>query len=343
LQDLTISPDGRHVAAVASGSSAVLLWNLASRSRTLLNGHSSEEVMCAAFSPDSRILASGAHDQTVRLWDVSDHKSIATLTNEFPVGSIAFSPDGRTLIVGGSSFYFLEGHRGHGGLQFWDVRSQQPTGTILGDASDIVELDLSTNGSLLATGDKGGAVRLWDAQTRQLHHLFESQFGNQVISLAFSPTEPLLAASDLEGNIVLYNTTTMNVLSPPLKAHTWRVMSLAFSPEGTVTGEAFNAVATTQVDGTTTTVTTVFDAVYHFVGSKHSFTVHFDAVQTKVVNGAGTTVSGLVRGVITEGWLKGNVVEGEYTRYACPQQEGSVNGFCFDGIFEIKRGSKAKH
>ena len=112
--------------------------------------------------------------------------------------------------------------------------------------------------------------------------------------------------------------------------------------EGTVTGEAFNAVVATQVDGTTTTVTTVFDAVYHFVGSKHSFTVHFDALQTKVVNDAGTTVSGLVRGVVTEGWLKGNVVEGEYTRYACPQQEGSVNGFCFDGIFEIKRGSKNK-
>jgi hypothetical protein len=112
--------------------------------------------------------------------------------------------------------------------------------------------------------------------------------------------------------------------------------------EGTVTGEAFNAVATTQVDGTTTTVTTVFNAIYHFVGSKHSLTVHFDAVQTRVVNAAGTTVSGLVSGVVTEGWLKGNVVEGEYTRYACPQQEGSVNGFCFDGIFEIKRGSKAK-
>ena len=107
-----------------------------------------------------------------------------------------------------------------GGLQFWDVPSRQATGTIPGDASDIVELALSASGSLLATGHKDGAVSLWDAQTRRLLHRFESQFGSRVISLAFSPTEPLLAAGDWGGNIVLYNTTTMEVVPPPLKAHT---------------------------------------------------------------------------------------------------------------------------
>jgi WD40 repeat protein len=52
------------------------------------------------------------------------------------------------------------------------------------------------------------------------------------MSLAFFPTEPLLAGSDLGGNIVLYNIPTMEVVHPPLKAHTSRVMSLAFSPDG---------------------------------------------------------------------------------------------------------------
>jgi hypothetical protein len=40
---------------------------------------------------------------------------------------------------------------------------------------------------------------------------------------------------------------------------------------------------------------------------------------------------------VTDRWLKGNVVGGEYARYACPQ---GADGFCFDGI-EIERGSKS--
>ncbi|MBI2926750.1 MAG: protein kinase [Verrucomicrobia bacterium] len=226
--EVALSPDGRRLASVGAAF-AVDLWDLSTRSRTLLNGHSNV-VMCAAFSSDGRILATGSHDQTVRLWDVSDHRTVATLANGFPVGSLAFSPDGRTLIVGGSKHYFLVGDRG--GLQFWDVPSQQATGTIPGDASDIVQVALSARGSLLATGHKDGAVTLWDAQTRRLLRRFGSQVGGAVLSLAFSPTEPLLAASDWGGNIALYNTTTMEVVPPPLRAHTGRVTSLAFSPDG---------------------------------------------------------------------------------------------------------------
>jgi len=47
----------------------------------------------------------------------------------------------------------------------------------------------------------------------------------------------------------------------------------------------------------------------------------------------------VIIGLVTDGWLKGNVVVGEYTGYACDQ---GVAGFCFDGTFVIRKGSKAK-
>jgi hypothetical protein len=80
-----------------------------------------------------------------------------------------------------------------------------------------------------------------------------------------------------------------------------------------------------------------FEADYHFIGSKHSLTVHFRTVQGPDPSGV---VRGVITGVVKDGWLKGNVVVGEYTGYACDQ---GVAGRCFDGTFVIEKGSKNKH
>ena len=101
--------------------------------------------------------------------------------------------------------------------------------------------------------------------------------------------------------------------------------------DGTVMGDAFNPREVLP-NGFVT-----FEAEYHFIGSKHFLTVHFRTVQGRDQSGV---VRGVITGVVTEGWLKGNVVEGEYAGYACPQ---GVNFFCFDGTFVIKKGSKHGH
>jgi len=94
---------------------------------------------------------------------------------------------------------------------------------------------------------------------------------------------------------------------------------------GTVSGDAFNPVA--PLDGGKIT----FEAEYSFVGSKHSTTIRFRTVQA-------ADGSGVIIGVVTDGWLKGNVVTGTYTFRPCDE---GVAG-CFDGSFLIKKGTKAR-
>jgi hypothetical protein len=92
---------------------------------------------------------------------------------------------------------------------------------------------------------------------------------------------------------------------------------------GTFAGEVLSA--------TNPTPTSMeLNAAYHFNGSRHSFTALVDVLQTGLDFG-GTAV---ITGRVTEGWLKGNLVQGGYTVVHCDQ------GMCFQGWFDILRGSK---
>jgi hypothetical protein len=101
---------------------------------------------------------------------------------------------------------------------------------------------------------------------------------------------------------------------------------------GTFAGE----VLTLSLITTTTPTTKVINAAYHFNGSRHSFTALVHVVQTGLTDGS----TAVITGQVTEGWLKGNLVEGEYTQIQCQQAPGVV-GTCFQGMLDILRGSKA--
>jgi hypothetical protein len=73
-------------------------------------------------------------------------------------------------------------------------------------------------------------------------------------------------------------------------------------------------------------------ADYHFHGARHSFTARVDIVQI----GADAVISG----VVTDGWLKGNLAEGEYTQVTCNHDQ-ITNDTCFQGTLDILRGTKS--
>jgi hypothetical protein len=71
-------------------------------------------------------------------------------------------------------------------------------------------------------------------------------------------------------------------------------------------------------------------ADYHFHGSHHDFTARVDIVEI----GTAATISGIV----TDGWLKGNVADGEFSVIAC-DHDGTTST-CFQGTLDILRGTK---
>jgi hypothetical protein len=101
---------------------------------------------------------------------------------------------------------------------------------------------------------------------------------------------------------------------------------------GFVGGDVGNGTYAGEILALTVTDTgLVIDASYHFSGSRHTFTAMVHVVQTGFIDGS----SAVVTGRVTEGWLRGNPVAGEYTQIACNE---APSGSCFQGTLDILRG-----
>ncbi|MEV7440698.1 hypothetical protein AB0O22_06030 [Streptomyces sp. NPDC091204] len=227
VTSVTFSPDSRTVAT--TGDTTTRLWDVDDPAHPLLldvlRGHT-DTVTSAAFSPDGRTVATGSWDRTARVWDIADGNSssgsssrraqpLAVLSGHPAiVWSVAFSPDGGTLVsVGGST-------------QFWDVAAPanpKRTSTIQGG---FYQAAFSPDGRVLANAD-----RLLD-----LRDLSLATHDDVVTSLTFAPGGHLLASASWDGTARLWQVTGGRALWPlsVLHGHTKFVRCVAFSPDGRV-------------------------------------------------------------------------------------------------------------
>ena len=65
-----------------------------------LRGHNNH-VLSAAFAPDTRLIASGSDDRTVKLFDFSSRQVINTFCDhDAGINSVQFHPDGTCVASG---------------------------------------------------------------------------------------------------------------------------------------------------------------------------------------------------------------------------------------------------
>ena len=113
---------------------------------TLLQGHT-DRVMSVSFSPDGKTIASGSHDETIRLWETSTGKLIRTLTGHTgSIMSVSFSPDGKTIASGGYD----------NTIRLWETSTGKLIRTLIEHTDSVMSVSFSPDGKTIALTE-----RLW--------------------------------------------------------------------------------------------------------------------------------------------------------------------------------------
>ncbi len=160
-------------------------------------------VRSIAISHDGRLLASAGEDLTVKIWDIEAERELRTFkAHTRSIVSVVFSPDDRTLAT--SSY--------DGTVKLWDVETGKKVATTPTpeDSHDAAEsLVFSADGRMLAVTSLSGVegrIKILDGKTlREIVSMSGHTFWAQ---LAFSPDGRLLASSEKQESIKIWNTAT---------------------------------------------------------------------------------------------------------------------------------------
>ncbi|MGD0294544.1 MAG: TIR domain-containing protein [Terracidiphilus sp.] len=243
INAVAFSTDSKRLAS-ASDKGAIRIWDMSKLGSSQELKRYSGAVWSVGFSPDGKRLVSGGSDRTVRVWDLNNPSADPRVLGSHlaTVWSVAFSPDGHTVASGSAD----------GTARIWDLRQVNPRPLVLGQVQplptqeqpcsyaqigkttphDIYSVAFAPDGQELATGGADAEVSLWKLNNLSAHPSLKGHT-DWVCAVKFSPDGTTLASGSGDNSIRIWNLRQAAALPAVLEGHSYNVVALDFSRDGT--------------------------------------------------------------------------------------------------------------
>ncbi|VTT99257.1 serine threonine protein kinase : Ser/Thr protein kinase OS=Arthrospira sp. PCC 8005 GN=ARTHRO_1530073 PE=4 SV=1: WD40: WD40: WD40: WD40: WD40 [Gemmataceae bacterium] len=186
-----------------------------------------------AFSPDRCLLASGAQDNTGRVWEFGSRKpgERAVLKKDGdPFASVAFSPNSRWLVAGSGAL--------NGTIWVFDVsdKTAQDVITLRGAKGAITALAFSPDNKLIASGGEDHTLRIWEpvAGGTGTPKAVLKNHTSAIKSLAFAASNTEVATASLDKTARLWTLSRIRSTEKAVLPHETEVLSVAYVNSSTL-------------------------------------------------------------------------------------------------------------
>lgn len=149
---IAIKPDKTGIITMGSGGTVHYFSRIDHRVTQYSDIHQ-DSGRAAAFSPDSKFLATGSDD--VILWDAATMTKLARFEYDAIVWNVCFSPDGRWLVSS----------HGDGAIVIWDVEDRRRVANLNGQAAAVRGIAWSPDGKQIVSASEDRSVIIWNAET----------------------------------------------------------------------------------------------------------------------------------------------------------------------------------
>ncbi|MDJ0509157.1 MAG: TIR domain-containing protein [Crocosphaera sp.] len=207
-------------------------WDLTWKKLPELQGHVSS-VYKVQFSPDGRYIATGAADETARLWNLKGEQ-LALFTHDGPVTSVGFDPDSELLLTGAAD----------GMMRIWNLEDQTRLLDVPEEYSDqFYRVSFNPKQFYWVSGSSYGEIRVYNDEFKKLpdektndkfKKLPDEKTSEDLTDLSFSYDGQYLATVFFKNGVLIWNTQeilTNPDQTKPKKLDYPQATSMAFNPK----------------------------------------------------------------------------------------------------------------